>query len=116
MNPSRGDIYWVSLPTSEGREQAGHRPALVIQHGPFSVSLPTVLIVPITSNLRAANFAGTIRIDPTEANGLNVPSVLLVFQLRAIDKKRLSNQAGRISASQLEEVLKMIDLLLGKKA
>jgi mRNA-degrading endonuclease toxin of MazEF toxin-antitoxin module len=40
----------------------------------------------------------------------------LVFQLRAIDKRRLSNQAGRISASQLEEVLKMIDLLLGKKA
>ena len=116
MNPSRGDIYWVSLPTSEGREQAGRRPALVIQYDPFTLSLPTVLIVPITSNLRAASFAGTIRIDPSEANGLIAPSVLLVFQLRAIDKRRLSNQAGKLSASQLEEVLKMIDLLLGKNA
>ena len=115
MNPSRGDIYWVSLPTSEGREQAGRRPALVIQHDPFTLSLPTVLIVPITSNLQAASFAGTIRIDPTEANSLNMPSVFLVFQLRAIDKRRLSNQAEKISASQLEEILKMIDLLLGRK-
>lgn len=87
-----------------------------VKHRDLGAALPTVLIVPITSNLRAASFAGTIRIDPTEANGLNVPSVLLVFQLRAIDKRRLSNQAGKISASQLEEVLKMIDLLLGKKA
>ena len=54
-------------------------------------------------------------IDPTEANGLSVSSVLLVFQLRAIDKRRLSNQAGEISAAQLEDVLKMIELLLGKK-
>jgi len=116
VNSRRGDIYWVSFPSSEGREQSGRRPALVIQHDPFTLSLPTVLVVSITSNLRAASFPGTIRIDPTDANGLNVPSVLLVFQLRAIDKRRLSNQAGKISESQLEEVLKMIDLLLGKKA
>ena len=115
MNLAQGDIYWVAFPTSEGREQAGRRPALIIQADPFNQSLPTVYVIPITSNLRAASFAGTLRIEPDEDNGLTVPSVLLVFQLRAIDKRRLLNMAGKITPKQLEQVLHMIDLLLGKK-
>ena len=115
MSLAQGDIYWVAFPTSEGREQAGRRPALIIQAEPFNQSLPTVWVIPITSNLRAASFAGTIRIEPDEHNGLTAPSVLLVFQLRAIDKRRLLNLAGRITSRQLEQVLQMIDLLLGKK-
>ena len=115
MNLAQGDIYWVAFPTSEGREQAGRRPALIIQAEPFNQSLLTVFVIPITSNLRAANFAGTIRVEPDEHNGLAVPSVLLVFQLRAIDKRRLLNMAGRITSKQLEQVLQIIDILLGKK-
>ncbi len=115
MNVGQGEIYWVSFPATQGREQAGRRPALIVQSEPFSQSLPTVLVVPITSNLRATSFPGTIRIDPDEHNGLTVPSVLLVFQLRAIDKRRLLHSPGEISASQLKQVLGMIDLLLGRK-
>jgi len=115
VNPTQGEIYWVSFPPSQGREQAGRRPALIVQSSSFSQSLPTVLVVPITSNLRAAAFPGTIRIDPDEHNGLTVPSVLLVFQLRAIDKRRLINAAGKISLSQLEKVLETIGFLFGRK-
>ncbi|MBI4526365.1 MAG: type II toxin-antitoxin system PemK/MazF family toxin [Deltaproteobacteria bacterium] len=115
MNLTQGEIYWVSFPASEGREQTGQRPALIIQTAPFNEALPTVLVVPITSNLRAAAFPGTIRIDPDEHNGLTVPSVLLVFQLRAIDRKRLQNTAGKISPSELEKVLEIISTLVGKK-
>ena len=115
MSLTQGDIYWVAFPTSEGREQAGRRPALIIQADPFNQSLPTVCVIPITSNLRAASFAGTLRIEPDEDNGLTIPSVLLVFQLRAIDKRRLLNMAGKITSKQLEQVLQMVDVLLGKK-
>ena len=114
MNITEGDIYWVTFPATEAREQAGHRPALIVQSERFSQSLPTVLVVPITSNLRAASFSGTIRIDPDEHNGLTAPSVLLVFQLRAIDKRRLQDKAGKISPTQLKQVSRMIDLLLGR--
>jgi mRNA interferase MazF len=111
---NQGEIYWVAFPVSNGREQAGQRPALIVQGGMFLQSLPTTWVVPITSNLRAARFPGTVRIDPHAQNGLTVPSVLLVFQLRAIDKRRLLQPAGTISPLQLDEVLRMIDRLLGR--
>ena len=116
MNPAPGEIYWVAFPSSEGREQAGQRPALVIQEASLNLSLPTTLVVPITSNLKASVFPGTIIIDPTEQNGLSVRSVLLVFQLRAIDKRRFLNRAGAISVKELAEVFTSVDLLMGKKS
>lgn len=114
MNLSQGEIYWVSFPTSDGREQTGRRPALIVQGNVWLQSLPTIWVVPITSNLQAARFPGTMRIDPDQQNGLAVPSVLLVFQLRAIDKRRLLNLAGTLSSSQLAQVLQTIDSLLGR--
>ena len=115
MTIKPGAIYWVSFPATEGKEQTGHRPAVIVQSEASAQILPTVWVVPITSNLSAASFPGTIRIDPDEHNGLTVSSILLVFQLRAIDKRRLSKVAGNISSSQLERVLRMIDSLLGKE-
>ena len=115
MNLRQGEIYWVTFPASDGREQAGQRPALIVQGERFLPSLPTIWVVPITSNLRAMRLPGTIRIDPDAQNGLNTPSVLLVFQLRAIDKRRLTTPAGAISPAQLDQVLRMIDLLLGRQ-
>jgi mRNA-degrading endonuclease toxin of MazEF toxin-antitoxin module len=56
-----------------------------------------------------------MRIDPDENNGLASPSVLLVFQLRAIDKCRLQSLAGRISSAELDQVMQMIDRLLGRR-
>jgi mRNA interferase MazF len=74
MNPAQGEIYWVAFPPSDGREQMGRRPALIVQWGAFPQSLPTIWVIPITSNPRAAHFPGTICIDPNEQNGLTWPS------------------------------------------
>jgi mRNA interferase MazF len=115
MNLAQGEIYWVAFPPSDGREQMGRRPALIAQGGVVLQSLPTIWVVPITSNLRAAHFPGTICIDPNKENGLTAPSVLLVFQLRAIDKRRLIQLAGKVSPPQLDQVLSMIDQLLGRQ-
>lgn len=95
-----GDLYLVEIPASNGREQAGSRPALIIQDEKYQTQLPTDLIVPMTSKLAANAFPGTMTIQPDDENGLDMASVALVFQLRAIDKRRLKRQIGRLNLHQ----------------
>jgi mRNA interferase MazF len=107
-----GDIYTVEIPASDGHEQAGTRPAIVVQDPQYEVQLSTVLIVPLTSRLAAQAFPGTFLIRPTSRNGLSVPSVALVFQLRAIDKRRLKRKMGRLSAAHLAQLQQHFKALL----
>ncbi|NQE44998.1 hypothetical protein C5S31_03110 [ANME-1 cluster archaeon GoMg2] len=72
-----GDIYLVALPQIGGREQMGKRPAIILQEEDFK--LPTVLIVPLTTKIRALDFAGTILIQPDDKNHLDKESVALAF-------------------------------------
>jgi len=99
-----GDIYSIEIPPSNGHEQAGIRPAIIAQALRFEKQLPTVLIVPMTSQLAAQTFPGTFLISPDSENGLTMPSVVLVFQLRAIDKRRLRRKIGRLNAQHLTEL------------
>jgi mRNA interferase MazF len=112
---ARGDILTVELPTPSGRpghEQVGYRPAIVVQTDITDVRLPTTMIVPLTANLNALRFPHTIRVDPSPKNGLTQPSVLLVFQLRAIDKRRVSNKLGRLESHHMDQLeAEMRDLL-----
>ena len=116
MKMQRGDIVLVDLPQVagiSGREQIGTRPALVVHSDVTSPSLSVVMIVPITSNLTAKNFPHTILIQPSKQNGLSKPSVLLVFQLRAIDKRRITKKLGEIDASIMDQVNTEFKKLLG---
>ncbi len=107
-----GDIYTVEIPASNGHEQAGTRPAIIVQAPRFENQLPTVLIVPLTSQLAAQAFPGTFLIHPDSENSLNMTSVALVFQLRAIDKRRLRRMIGRLSTSHLAQLHQHIKTLL----
>ena len=107
-----GDVYAVEIPASDGHQQAGARPAIIAQAPQFGDRLPTVLIVPLTSRLTAASFPGTFRIQPDSDNSLNAISVALVFQLRAIDKRRVKRRLGRLSASDLSQIQDQIKALL----
>jgi mRNA interferase MazF len=103
----RGDIVLVDLPQPAGassHEQIGNRPALVVHKDTTSASLSVIMIVPMTSNLAAKQFPHTIEIQPSRQNGLSFPSILLVFQLRAIDKRRILKKLGTVEASILELV------------
>lgn len=60
----RGEVWLVRLPPASGHAQSGDRPALVVQNDAFTTALPTILVVPLTGNLAAARFAGTLRVDP----------------------------------------------------
>lgn len=107
-----GDVYTVEIPSSNGHEQAGARPAIIAQAPKFEDQLPTVLIVPLTSRLTAQSFPGTFLIQPDSDNNLNTASVALVFQLRAIDRRRVRRRLGRLSASYLSQVHDQIKALL----
>lgn len=107
-----GDIYLVEIPPSGGHEQAGLRPAIIVQVVD-SEKLPTVLIVPLTSKLKAADFPFTFLIEPDQLNNLDVASVALVFQLRAIDKRRLKSRIGKIEKAKMELLKQYLKEIMG---
>jgi mRNA-degrading endonuclease toxin of MazEF toxin-antitoxin module len=104
----RGEVWRVRLPSATGHAQAGDRPALVVQNDAFTAALPTVLVVPFTSNLAAARFAGTRRVDPDGRNGLTTPSIALAFQLRAIDQRDCLKRLGEVDTTLLAAVIDLI--------
>lgn len=113
---ARGDIFTVELPTPSrgaGHEQMGSRPAVVVQTDIADGMVPTTMVVPITSNSRALRFPYTFAIDPSERNGLAKRSVALVFQLRAIDVRRLGARIGRLEAHHLQKLETEMRCLLG---
>ncbi len=69
-----GDIYLVEIPLSSGHEQAGLRPAIIVQEIGVE-KMPTVLIVPLTSKLKAKDFPFALVIEPDQSNNLNAVSV-----------------------------------------
>ncbi len=113
---ARGDIVLVNLPQAAdgaGHEQVGTRPALVVQDDSASETLSVIMIVPFTSNLKAQRFPHTILIQPSARNGLGTPCVLLVFQLRAIDKKRVTKKIGYLEDELMLKVNNELKDLLG---
>ena len=107
-----GDIYLVEIPASGGHEQAGLRPEIISQATGLE-KLPAVLIVPLTSKIKAADFPFTFIIEPDQSNNLNVSSVALVFQLRAIDKRRIKNKLGELKQDKLEILRQNLKKIMG---
>lgn len=102
---ARGDVLRVELPSPDGsREQAGRRPAIAIQAEVKGFSTPTLLVVPLTSNLEALRFPYTIRVEPSATNGLAQQSVLLVFQLRAMDRARITGTIGKLEKEYIDQL------------
>ncbi len=99
---ARGDVLLVNLPTSGGHEQSGRRPAVAVQTDISGE--PMLMIAPITSNLNASRFAFTVQIQPSAENALTQISIVMVFQMRAIDKNRIVKKIGKLSDGDLQKV------------
>lgn len=110
----RGEVWQVQLPFVGGREQAGERPAIIIQDDTFIRVLPLVLVVPITGEIAASRFAGTLVIQPDVQNGLTMPSVALVFQTRGLDKRRFLRRLGILDSQTFDQILMVLDRLTGR--
>ena len=81
----KGEIWTIDLPNSSGTEQMGNRPTVIIAE----VDANIAIIIPFTSNLQALRYSNTLLVEPSEKNGLKLESILLLFQIRAIDKNRI---------------------------
>ncbi len=104
----KGEIWTVELPGSSGTEQIGTRPSVVIAE----VDANVTMIIPFTSNMQALRFENTLLIPSNENNGLHQDSVLLMFQLRAIDSKRIKNKIGELEEKKLLKVNDMLRKML----
>jgi mRNA interferase MazF len=111
----QGEIWRVRLPSADGHEQSGERPALILQDDAFIHVLPLVLVVPFTSRMRATRFPGTLLVQPDSVNGLTSPSVALLFQLRGLDKSRFLERLGKVEEATLRELWSLLDQLTGRE-
>ena len=91
-----GDICWMTPPPAGGRVQQGRRPGIIWQNGVAFPSLPTILMIPLTSQQAALRFGACHLLQPTARNGLSVPSVALVFQLAAVDSGDVGTKIGEL--------------------
>jgi mRNA interferase MazF len=100
MNPiQQGDIFLVNLNPVQGHEQAGLRPALVVQQDTLNLHLNTVIIAPITSNLVLKGKL-TTHFLPKKDSGLRQDSLILLYQIRTLDKGRLIKKVGHLEADE----------------
>nr|WP_201750536.1 type II toxin-antitoxin system PemK/MazF family toxin [Senegalia massiliensis] len=100
----RGDIFYADLSPVIGSEQGGVRPVLVIQNDVGNKYSPTIIIAAITSQINKAKLPTHIEINASEY-GLTKDSVVLLEQIRTIDKKRLREKIGHFD----EDMMKIVD-------
>ena len=105
-----GDCHWIQMPGSGGHAQAGRRPAIIMQ-SETAQNLPTILIIPLTTQLNAVRFPGTVLIEATAQNGLKQNSVALTFQMMAIDRTFVERPLGEIENGVLAALWQAFDLI-----
>lgn len=94
------DVIQVDLGESFGSEQGGIRPAIIVQNNKGNKFSPTVLIVPLTSEIKKINMPTHNVVHKTKLNGLDADSMLLGEQTTAIDKKRILYKRGSLSTER----------------
>lgn len=99
----RGDIYYADLSPVVGSEQGGVRPVLIIQNDTGNRYSPTVIAAAITSQLGKAKLPTHIALA-AQGSGLPKDSVILLEQIRTLDKRRLRERMGRVDGAVMERV------------
>lgn len=112
MNIRRGDIYYADLSPVVGSEQGGVRPVLIVQNNVGNKYSPTVIAAAITSQQSKANLPTHIAIGATNS-GLAKDSVVLLEQVRTIDKQRLKERMGCIDENSMSRINEAISISFG---
>ena len=115
MNIRRGDIYYADLSPVIGSEQGGLRPVLIVQNDVGNKHSPTVIAAAITSKMSNAKLPTHIEVFASQV-GLAKDSVILLEQIRTIDKKRLKEKMGHLDDSVMNEVNDAITVSFGLSA
>ena len=102
-NVRRGDIYFADLSPVVGSEQGGVRPVLIVQNNVGNKHSPTVIAAAITSQINKARLPTHIELS-ARSFGLTKDSVILLEQIRTIDKQRLLEKMGRLDEGVMSRV------------
>ena len=109
---SQGDIYWIELDGPVGSESGYKHPHVIVQNNLFNSSkIKTVLVCPLTSNLKRASAPGNVLLDKKESN-LPKDSVVNVSQIFTVDKTQLDEFVGTVSLKRMVEILDGIKMVL----
>ena len=107
----RGDIYYADLRPVVGSEQGGIRPVLIIQNDVGNRHSPTVICAAITSKMNKAKLPTHVELEATKYD-LMKDSVVLLEQLRTIDKQRLKDRVCRMDSDILKKVDRALEISL----
>ena len=115
MIVKRGEIYYADLSPVVGSEQGGVRPVLIVQNDVGNKYSPTVIAAAITSQINKAKMPTHIEVDASEY-GLAKNSVILLEQIRTIDKKRLKEKMGKLDDNIMNRVDEALAVSFGLDA
>lgn len=112
VRPKRGEVYLVSFDPTVGAEITKTRPALVIQNDVGNRHSPITIVAAITSKFDERLYPTEVALTPPEG-GLREPSVVLLNQIRSVDKRRLTAKLGHLSKQSMERVDQALLVSLG---
>jgi len=112
MDINRGEIYYADLSPVVGSEQGGVRPVLVVQNNVGNKYSPTVIVAAITSQLSKAKLPTHIELEKQKYN-LKKDSVVLLEQIRTLDKRRLRDKIGVLDEKCMQSVNNALLISLG---
>lgn len=112
MNIKRGDIYYADLSPVVGSEQGGIRPVLIVQNDVGNRYSPTVIAAAITSRQSKTKLPTHISIE-AEGCGLSKDSVVLLEQVRTLDKRRLKERMGSVDRQAMQEINRALSVSFG---
>ncbi len=108
----RGELYYADLSPVVGSEQGGIRPVLIVQNDVGNKYSPTIIAAAITSQLNKAKLPTHINL-PAEEYGLPKDSVVLLEQIRTLDKRRLKDKIGELPVGVMDRVNEALMISLG---
>ena len=111
-NVKRGDIFYADLSPVVGSEQGGTRPVLIVQNDTGNKHSPTVIAAAITSQTGKARLPTHISLAGHDV-GLYKDSVVLLEQIRTIDKRRLKERMGRLDSQSMNQVDQALSISFG---
>lgn len=111
MNVKRGELYYADLSPVVGSEQGGGRPVLIVQNDIGNKYSPTIIAAAVTSKMTKAKLPTHIELP--SAFGLAKNSVVLLEQIRTIDKRRLKERIGELPDATMHKVNRAILISLG---
>ncbi|NLY54998.1 MAG: type II toxin-antitoxin system PemK/MazF family toxin [Firmicutes bacterium] len=108
----RGEVYFADLSPVQGSEQGGTRPVLVLQNDVGNLYSPTTIVAAVTSRIHKAKLPTHV-VLPAARYGLEKDSLVLLEQIRTIDKHRLKEKVCKLDLEYMEKVNDALEISLG---